>query len=320
MATNLQTNSGKVFERDLRANIFRILAFFIILAIALIFIKRFVGNTFVLQTNHMAPKLRSGDRILVLRPPLHSVIRTIFPLRYRQTVVFRYPHKKKDPDCLHIAAIPGDTFAIHRGKGFNITQDSMVIDSIDTADVIDSLYSIRDYMPPCILPKKGDTIQLESLSFRMTLFVFDIICRENDNKNYALDIELLLDSTDYTDSAFNDFTLYQGTFDTLPIHLKKDATFWKRFRVYLRFKEFTDISLSTTITLDNMEVFRYIFRDSYYFLLGENWKESYDSRYFGPIGYRDISASVVGVLWSRQRRDSTHQAQWRFNRILKVIH
>jgi signal peptidase I len=303
----------------MRFVLFRILAFIAAVVLIAVGIKAFVADTYVMRSDHMQPTLLTGDRILVSRIAVAPPVRVLFPLTYRQSVIYRRVDDS-GPGCLHIAGMPGDTVVIDKGRCITVSRDSMIIDSVQQDDVIASRFSQRDHMPAVRLPQRGDTARLDTLPMRTFFFYTRMVRDENPSTPFRLAVELTIDSVPYTDSVFTDFTVYTGTLDTLPDSLKNDYTFWKRLAAYLQYKDLTPYRFSYRLLRDGVPVERYVWRDSYYFLMGEDWRASRDSRYFGPVSARNITASVVCVLWSRAPSQVSHGTRWRFNRCIKLIH
>lgn len=65
-------------------------------------------------------------------------------------------------------------------------------------------------------------------------------------------------------------------------------------------KDGNDIKIinDTTIIINNERSQKYIFKNDFYFFVGDNFLHSYDSRSFGPIPRKDIIGKVVLVYWS----------------------
>ncbi|MBE2226589.1 MAG: S26 family signal peptidase [Ignavibacteria bacterium] len=55
------------------------------------------------------------------------------------------------------------------------------------------------------------------------------------------------------------------------------------------------------IFINDIEKYSYIFKDNYYFMIGDNWYNSLDSRYFGFVNENDIDSKITMIYFSWDR-------------------
>lgn len=52
------------------------------------------------------------------------------------------------------------------------------------------------------------------------------------------------------------------------------------------------------IFINDIEKYSYTFKNNYYFMIGDNWYNAFDSRYFGFVNENDIKAKLTMIYWS----------------------
>ncbi|HEX9251271.1 MAG TPA: signal peptidase I, partial [Ignavibacteriaceae bacterium] len=79
----------------------------------------------------------------------------------------------------------------------------------------------------------------------------------------------------------------------------------------------------TVITLNNQPIRDYIFEKDYYFVLGDNRKNSIDSRYFGFIPEEWIIGKAFMIYWSQLPTQTSGISDYvnsiRFSRLMQSI-
>ena len=107
--------------------------------------------------------------------------------------------------------------------------------------------------------------------------------------------------------------------DSVPDSLRYNWFFWDRMEEYLYQKHETSrVMLYFTLFLDGTEVSEYRIRDDYYFLLADNRRTGYDSRYGGPVRKSSCIGTAGLVLWS-YGTDDGKKRHFRFNRLGKFV-
>jgi hypothetical protein len=129
----------------------------------------------------------------------------------------------------------------------------------------------------------------------------------------------MLDDSIATGYDVTDFSLYKGALDSVPDSLRNDWFFWYRLEEYLYQKHDTrKVSLYFTLSLDGTTLEEYQVRSNYCFLLADNRKNGFDSRYQGPVSFDYCIGKALMVLWSHGN-DSSGKWQFRFQRLGKLL-
>ncbi|MBD3392874.1 MAG: signal peptidase I [Chitinivibrionales bacterium] len=285
---------------DFRLMAYRVVKLLLIAVLAGVAVKWALFDTVLITTDQMMPALLPGDRVLLSRaacaPPLQWFVR----LSRRTPVVFRHPRNDTDLGCLRIAGIPGDIVSISNGIVSILNEPTeKLVGKEDSADVLPPGYSPRDWIDPFRLPVPGDTYALDTLTLRDFIFLWAVIQQENSPRKYILQPWIQVDDSIVADYFISDFSLYKGPLGEVPAHLANQWFFWDRLEEYLAaVLTGNSVSLGFSLTRDGSAVDTYRVKESYYFLVADNWRDGFDSRYTGPVGGHLFKGAVVCVAWS----------------------
>ncbi|MBD3242869.1 MAG: hypothetical protein GF331_19915 [Chitinivibrionales bacterium] len=280
--------------------VYRLLKQFVLVLLVGVLIKWLFFGTMVIRTDHMAPALHAGDRVLLWRGVARPVLKHFFQPRAGAVVVFDFPHRGSARGCLRVAAGPGDTVAISRGRFVSIP-DSAVPAPLPQDSVLPPEYSPRDFTAPFRLPRPGDTYQLDSLTQRDFIFAASMRAQEYPGRTHDVQPTLFIDGIPSNEYIIENFLLYEGAFDSIPDSLDYDWFFWDRLRDNLRYSlENREVRLEFALMENGKKVEAYRVRKRFYFLLADNWVSGFDSRYFGPVSAARLRGSVPLTLWSRK--------------------
>ncbi len=291
----------------------------LVLVLALL-LKTWCVDTVKVKTAQMSPAILKGDRILLFRLGYGSSPGGVAGPRANQVAVFSDPGRPQEYRCLRVVGLGGDSVEIIDGKFVNRSRELKNSYGLDESEeLLPASYSPRDHMAPYRVPRKGDHFLLDSLTLRDLVFLALIIRHENPKKQYYLRPLVYEDGEPVQDCDLSEFTLYKGSIDSIPDNLAFDAYFWQRLREYLsRRSEAGELNLTLWLEEDGNHVAEYRVKQSYIFLLADNWKTGYDSRYFGPVGTTTLRGRALCVLWSWD--DTTAgPASLRAGRIVKLI-
>ena len=79
----------------------------------------------------------------------------------------------------------------------------------------------------------------------------------------------------------------------------------------------------TVVNINNQPVREYVFAKDYYFVLGDNRKNSIDSRYFGFIPEEWIIGKAFMIYWSQMHTQTSGISDYfgsiRFSRLMQSI-
>ena len=77
--------------------------------------------------------------------------------------------------------------------------------------------------------------------------------------------------------------------------------------------------MDTALTANGKNLTTYVFKKNYYFVLGDNFYNSFDSRFWGFVPEENIIGEVKGILFSINP-DKAGFRKFRFNRFFKTVH
>jgi signal peptidase I len=78
-------------------------------------------------------------------------------------------------------------------------------------------------------------------------------------------------------------------------------------------------NLDSALTSNGKNTATYVFKKNYYFVLGDNFYNSYDSRYWGFVPEDNIIGEVKRILFSINP-DKAGFKKFRFSRFFKTVH
>lgn len=271
--------------------------FALVLVAGLVLKWLFLGTTLV-RTDHMAPALHEGDRVLLWRGAARPVVRHITHAGRGAVVVFDFPHDAPNRGCLRVAGVPGDTVTISNGR-LEPQSGSAAPAPLPQDSVLPPEYSPRDFTAPFRLPLPGDTYQLDSLTQRDFLFAASMRAQEYPRRTHDVLPTLFIDGIPSNEYIIENFLLYDGAFDSIPDSLDFDWFFWDRLRDNLRYSlENREVRLEFALVENGGKIETYRVRKRFLFLLADNWASGYDSRYFGPVCATHVRGTVPLILWS----------------------
>jgi signal peptidase I len=303
----------------------RIIAYRIVkAAVALVLfacaVKFIVLDIMLINTDQMAPTLVSGDRVIVLRLLSVWPLSLVLPPFRKSPVIFANPAQGGRPSCLRVAARSGDTIAVSSGRLLVNNRPAAGFGSNASAgELLPADYSPRDTMDTFVMPKRGGTVTLDSLSLRDFFFAASLIRQENPGRHFTVRPAVFIDGAMSNDVSLADFYLYKGKLDSLPPDYQTDWFFWDRLREYLTHSQSgKDVVLAPSLMEGAAKIFNYAFKESCIFLLADDWEKGFDSRYFGPVVSRFVKGRVVAVLWS-SGSGGTRGRLIRVGRLIKII-
>jgi signal peptidase I len=305
---------------DFRIHIYNCVKIVVILAACAFAVKFVFLDTIAIKTDQMSPALMRGDRTLILRTPFIKPFNRLLTPGRGVPLIVKHPLMGKNYACLRVAGVAGDSIAISHGSYRIINSPDKTFGTpMAAGEDLPPDYSPRDSMQPFHIPLKGELLQLDSLGLRDFFFAVAIIKLENLHKTYRVKARLSVEGVIDKGKALTDFYLYKGLLDTIPEKYDFDWFFWDRLKEYCNntFKG-KDFSLDIGLFEGNERVTNYIVGKSIIFLMADDWRKGFDSRYFGPIPVSLIKGRPIVVLWS-WAKDASWPGIFRIGRILKIV-
>jgi hypothetical protein len=304
---------------DARIAVYRLARYTALFLGSVAVVKLAVLDTVVIKTDQMAPALLQGDRIVMLRTPHIWPFSRLMPPGRRAPVVARHPIFSKSFACLRVAGLPGDSMVIGRGMFRVLNRKCRPLgDSIPVAEALLPEFTPRDSMDAYRLPRRGDTIDLDSLTLRDFFFAAAMIKQEQASGKISLKADLFIDGKRANDIPMSNFALFKGSIDAIPGHFVYNWFFWDRLYAY--WKQTAggkQCLLRFGLYRDRERIKKYVLRGSFIFLLADDWRKGFDSRYFGPVSSRLVKGRVACVLWSID--PVAGGRGFRTDRIIKIV-
>jgi signal peptidase I len=306
---------------DISIVLYRIVKIIVSVLLGGFAVKYFFCDIIAVRTNQMSPAVQNRDIVLVTKTGNVPVVKKIIPYNRHSVVVFAFPQSHREKGCLRIAAVRGDTIAVTRGLCTIVNRPRYSFSTGNNElEALPAEYSPRDNMMAYRIPRPGDTLVIDSLTIRDVIFTFSIIRQENGISHYFLKPLLYIDDSLVNEYPVKEFYRYTGTFGAIPDSLRQNWFFWERLEEYLK-NSMPGKRVHITFSLMKGQSIEpsYIVKNSYYFLLADDWYSGYDSRYFGPVGAIAVTGRVLGILFSLDpQKKGFMRVRWgRIGRVVK---
>jgi signal peptidase I len=311
---NIRRTGRPLDGRIVLYRMMRRIALVVLFALA---VKHCVFDIMLIRSSAMSPALMAGDRALLGRFAAALPMRLFTHFKRGDPVVFRIPRMRHTYGCLRIAALPKESVAGNDGVLLLIDQGR--VSPLGPKGPEESLppdFSPRDWFDDYRIPAPGETFRLDTLRPREFLFLASLLVQENPDRAYQLQWRLRVDDSLWTDYFINDPGLYRGPLDAVPADLANDWFFWRRVEDYLKNDlPGRNVRISFTV-LENGRALTYgTLKRPAYFLIAHDWRNGFDSRYFGPVSAAAIRGKVRCVLWSQGPQPGGLRAR----RICKIV-
>ena len=305
---------------DLRVSVYQCVKYCLLLAACVMVIKFLFFDTVAIKTDQMAPILMEGDRVLTLRTPFTWPFNKFLRPGRAVPVVFTQPLLHKKYACLRVAGLPGDSMVI--SKGVLILKNRRGISfgkPMAAGEALPYDYSPRDTMSVFRLPAPGDTLDLDSLPLRDFFFAAAMAKQESAGNRYRVRPRLFIDGQPAAGFTLADFSLFKGALDSVPEQYDFDWFFWDRLREYCSHTlSGRDVALDFGLFNGSEKVTEYRVKKSFIFLLADDWRTGFDSRYFGPVAAESFKGRPLCVLWSWAHAERGF-GSLRMGRLIKIV-
>ena len=272
--------------------------FFILLAAALL-IKAFFLDSVKVKGAQMEPAVMAGDRIIFVKTPYTAPVIRRFLTKVDMPVIADLPDWSAST-VLRVAAVSGDTVKISAGQLYRDREEiEGVGKDIESSPIVPPRYSPVDNIATYRIPAPKDSIAFAGISTRDLIFAYSVLRQER--QNIRLKAHIVDGGKIINNYKIKDFSFYRGTVDSIPEEFHADWFFWERLQGYL------DMTapygkkprLAFSVFKGGKEISGFKVKKRYVFLIGDNWNNAMDSRYFGPVISTNIRGRPVLTLWGK---------------------
>ncbi|OFX79696.1 MAG: signal peptidase I [Bacteroidetes bacterium GWE2_29_8] len=307
-------------------NSFKILFFLksIFVSILIIYlIKTFVYATFYVSDDFMEDTIFNGDLLLINR--------NIHNLNNNDVITYLYPldtgyTNKQRPKLLgRCIGIPGDKLSISKSK---ILVNDKVLPDNETKKYNYKIITNKPYINYFIFQN------LNINSLKQVNENEYIIATNVKTLDYLTKFDFITEATlDCTDKGIYDEMIFPSSpfihnnidnLNLLQIPKIGDTIQLTRFNIPLFYQIITFYEKNSfkiirkKIHINGRKTNFYVFRNNYYYIIADNWHNSFDSRYFGLVPEKYIQGKVSMVIASVDKHTKWYNAI-RFNRFFKPI-
>jgi len=296
--------------RDIRLLLLDWIELLLVIAFFAFCFRQFLFQPFAVTGSGMQGTLLPGDRVFgnkfIYGPLLPFAGTRLFPIASPapgDAVIYRDPADPRVYAIRRCAALPGDTVSIQdkaclvNGQRFDFPESA----DKGSAFSIEAAYSPRDNMAPLRVPRKDDLLRFDGLSLQDFDFATSLIRQENPEARITQTADLLINGKADNDQRFAD---YNCTIRKPDGRLNFDAMTWIELKNTLNFLEAQGDShtyaFRRALFMDTRRITEYRVKSRVYFLLGDNWDDSNDSRFSGWVSERLIVARASFIFWSQE--------------------
>jgi signal peptidase I len=262
---------------------------------------------YVIPDNSMEPTFVQGDWILTTSSDGGThwekgdfVLVSTTPDPWRSP---RISQKKPGTFLKRIVASSGDSISFLDGI-FRVNGTILIPQTINEDPSIVSPKDPRFYIPALKLPVPRDTLFFSELPLREWDMAAHLMIQENPHLNITTQVQLFkgeqeilpeeyskyinLVSKKISSDVFNDMSW----FDLASLKEQLNERFPDSSFIFRK-----QLFVNGTLTA------KYILKNPCYYVLGDNWIESVDSRYWGPISPSQITGKPIWALWNYSSKE-----------------
>jgi len=258
-------------------------------------------HSYLITDQSMAPKLLPGDRILTNRLKKKITFGFWKPDVF-SVVVFKHPSDNQKKSIKRIIAGSGDILEIRKkilivnGKTFPASDFIM-----DMSIERDPTFDPRDNFQSLEIPSPGDTLILSTLGLREFDYAVSLIKQELNEPGIQITCKLMINGKPIDISKYKELFKYTLNADNSPDLTKLPWYHLKSFKTQLssRFPDM-NIDFQQKAILNGEELILHVVKNPCYFVMGDNWEDSYDSRYWGYVNRKSIISKPLLIFWSQK--------------------
>ena len=302
----------EAYPKDKRTLLFEFVEVIVAAAFLLLVFRTMFFEPYVIEKaeiNSMRSTLLFGDRIfinkLVYGPKIPFIgfrLPSFSEPSPGDVLIVKLPGKNSDKKCIfRCIAKSGQSIYLTEKKA--VVNDEVFDKFGNKAEkseiIIESDVLPRDNLVPIKVPKAGAKLSLKNLNPFVAEYYFQLIKKENPNDLISWKVDLVIDGD--TKNEYNLKNMNSDINRFSDMSLERGSNFFKVNDAY----RFVKNSLGENLVeleinlLKNGEVLKeYIVKDDYYFLIGDNWDASYDSRFLGFFSIRQIIGRASILYWS----------------------
>lgn len=318
------------------------------------FIHIYLIQPFTIPTSSMEGTLLVGDFIFVskihygLRIPITPIslpllhnrffgIRTylkwirlpymrlpsITPIKRSDIIVFNFPHSsdtvpdRKDHYIKRCVALPGDTLEIRRSILFINGKKERL-----------SKFAKRKYL--YTVSKKGGTLNLSYLKMGIRDLQSAKIMLTEEEAKLIRTLDEVVSVNRYIIPIYKsqkflfpkNYSWNLDFYGPLKIPKKGDHVMLNSDNINL-YKDIINIYENNYLKIKGMETYEYVFQQNYYFMIGDNWYNSLDSRFWGFVPEDHIEGKPIltwmSISWDKDNPMNVFKCKLRLERIMTFI-
>lgn len=232
--------------------------------------------------------------------------------------IFLHPSEKGMHYIKRCVGVSGDVISYKNKTLFVNGVEEVRSNNIKSIDSNNLRY--RDNFFSIIVPSPGDTLRFGNNTIMEFEFNKNLYIQHYGNDNIEVRQHLVIDGIKFYSYSFRNFNypdlnLRSNKFDTLN---------WIVLQSYVdiigKDNPNSNVQLKQSLFHNEREVKKFVVRERCYFFMGDNRDASHDSRFFGFISHKNISAKPVIIYFSVDRDAMSLFRKVRWDRMGKLVH
>lgn len=312
-----EVTDGTRKPKDARLVVYEVLETAAAVLVLAALVRFFLLQAFTVPSASMAGTLLPGDRILGNRivyglkiPFSDRVLLRFKSVRPGEIVIFREPVDAGRRAVRRVLAVSGMRVHIVAKAAYVNHELFSFPASADPGDrlLIEEKFSPRDNLREIRLPEAGETVNLDTLSLPEFDFYASLIRQENPLARISVTNDMMKDSVVFNDIKLPELKTELLKSDSSP---NFDAMDWIELNNILNFLASRDDSsrygFRRTLYMDGGRIGGYTVKGRSLFLIGDNWDESFDSRFYGFVSEARVVARASFIFFSSEDKS----VRWR---------
>jgi signal peptidase I len=282
-----------------------------------LFFRFLVFIPYSVTDRSMTPVLVPGDKVLTNRL-IKRVTAGFWDPDPSGLLVFKHPAYPKYKAIKRLIAKSGDKIEVHNKQ--LIINGELNTDYKFHKDYgirRDGLTDPRDSFAPLEIPEPGDTLVFSKLGIREFDFAVSLLKQEVPGSTYEIICTVMMNdepvNTEQFQSEFHLDLDEKKKFN--PAEMSWYNLISLSHQLRLRFSN-KKVVFKKVLFKDGKECLYHIVENPCYFVMGDNWEESYDSRFWGYVSRKSIISKPLFIYWSQEPKT---WIKINFSRLLKIV-
>ncbi|MDD5674355.1 MAG: signal peptidase I [Chitinivibrionales bacterium] len=291
----------------------------------------YVIQAFKIPTGSMEDSLLVGDFLLGLKfiygapvlPFMYRKLPAVTDPKQGDVIIFKFPGTDKKDYIKRCVAGPGQIVSC-MGTTLQVDGKELVLPPKGKFIRGGNLDPRITVFAPLRIPKKGDVLDLDTLSTREFLFAKHLIHQESPRRAVTIKVQLYINGVFANNQKIISGGYQEFSFEEIQNYFNLIDNWTDLDHIFSDVKERLagqQVDIRKLLFLDGQLQHSYTVRNDNYFMMGDNRDNSTDSRYWGYLNRNFIKAKafILYFSWDKDAPPLDLIQKIRWNRIGKLI-